>query len=151
MLLVIDWSFWLTIVGIVATIVFGVWAILIAKQWHYPGQITYFHDRPVRLLHDVIGNLPHITVGYKGEPVRKNLTLLKGFLVNTGRKDITREMVEKPLGFELEEGYRWLEVSARSSSEAEERAKILDPKTVVFTLGLLRCNEFLKFEGLTGF
>jgi hypothetical protein len=148
MVLVIDWSFWLTIVSIVATAVFGVWAIILAKSWSYPGQITYFRGKPIRLFDDITGSLAHLTVSYKGEPVQKNLTLLKGFLVNTGRKDITNEMVEKALTFQLMDGYRWLEVSARASTDGDERAKIVNLKTVVFSLGLFRCNEFIRFEAL---
>jgi len=146
--MVIDWSFWLTVVGTIATVVFGIWAILIAKKRAYPGEITFFHDRTIRLFDDITGSLPQLTVSYKGEPVKKNLTLIKGFLVNTGTKDITKEMVETPLTFELAEGYRWLEVSAKCSSNLEERAKITNPKIVEFSLGLFRCNEFLRFEGL---
>jgi len=61
-------------------------------------------------LDDITGSLPQLTVNYKGEVVKKNLTLIKGFLVNTGAKDITKEMVEKPLAFELVEGYRCLKL-----------------------------------------
>jgi hypothetical protein len=148
MLMVVDWSFWTTVIGIIATVVFGIWAILLAKKHTYPGEITFFHDRSIRLFDDITGSLPQVTVSYKGGPVKKNLTLIKGFLVNTGSKDITKEMVETPLTFELFEGYRWLEASAKLSSGSDERAAITNPKTVVFSLGLFRCNEFLRFEGL---
>ncbi len=146
--MVIDWSFWLTVVGTIATVIFGIWAILLAKKRAYPGEITFFHDRSIRLFDDITGSLPQVTVNYKGEPVKKNLTLIKGFLVNTGSKDITKEMVETPLAFELFEGYRWLEASAKFSSDSDERVTIINQKTVVFSLGLFRCNEFLRFEGL---
>lgn len=146
--MVIDWSFWLTVVGTIATVVFGIWAILIAKKRAYPGEITFLHDRSIRLFDDITGSLPQVTVSYKGEPVKKNLTLIKGFLVNTGTKDITKEMVETPLTFELVDGYRWLEASAKFSSNLEERAKIINSKIVEFSLGLFRYDEFLRFEGL---
>lgn len=146
--MVIDWSFWTTVVGTIATVVFGIWAILLAKKRAYPGEITFFHDRSIRLFDDITGSLPQVAVSYKGEPVNKNLTLIKGFLVNTGTKDITKEMVETSLTFELVDGYRWLEVSANFLSSLEERAKINDSKTVEFSLGLFRCYEFLRFVGL---
>lgn len=148
MLMVIDWSIWMTIVGTVATIVFGIWAILIAKSRAYPGRLAFFHDRSIRLFDDITGSLPQLTVNYKGEPVKKNLTLIKGYLVNTGTKDLTADMVETPLTFELAEGYRWLEVSAKSSSSSAECATIVDSSKVTFSLGLFRCQEFLRFEGL---
>jgi hypothetical protein len=144
----IDWSFVATIVGTIATVVFGVWGVLLYKRRQYPGKLAYFHDKPIRLFADITANLPEITVFYKGEPAKKNLTILRGFVVNTGSKDITREMVEKPLQIELDEGYRWLEASATSSQGGSGHVTIIDPKTVEFSLGLSRCDEALKFEGL---
>jgi hypothetical protein len=87
-------------------------------------------------------------VTYNGQPVAKNLSLLKGFLMNTGGKDITSDMVVKPLQMGLAEGYRWIEASAKSSSNPEANVKIIDPKTVEFSLGFFRCGEFLRFEGI---
>jgi len=143
-MLAIDWwSLAIGVIGVVATIVFG-----IVKKRGYPGRLTYFYEPAIRLLDDVTGNLPQIAVRYKDEPVRKNLTLLRAFLVNTGSKDITKEMVEKPLTIELADGYRRLEASAKSPLDGEDRAKITDPKTVVLSLGLFRCNEFLRYEAL---
>jgi len=143
-----DWSFIATVAGTIASVAFGVWAILLAKKRGYPGDLTYFREPSIRLFADIVGNLPHLAVLYKGEPVKKNMTLLKGFLVNTGSKDITNEMVVSPLRIELADGYRWLEASAKSPLDAQEHAKIVDPKIVEFSLGLFRCNEFLWFQGM---
>ena len=143
-----DWSFWGTIAGIAATVVFGIWAVALAKSRKYPGEITFFRERPIRLLDDVIGNLPQITVSYKGQPAAKNLSLLKGFLLNTGRKDISKDMIEQPLTLQLEEGCRWLEASGKGSWDNAEHAAIIDPRTVAFPWTMLRCNEFLHFEAL---
>jgi hypothetical protein len=151
MLMVIDWSFCLTVVGTIATVVFGIWAILLAKQRAYPGQMTYYAEPAIRLFHDITRNLPQITVSYKGQPAQKNLTVLRGYLVNTGSKDLTKEMVEKPLTIELADGYRWLEVSAKSAVNSEERAKIINPKTIEVELGLFRRDEFLRLDGLIEF
>jgi len=137
-----------SIVGIIATAVFGMWAILLAKKREYPGKLTYFREKPIRLFDDVVRNLPQVTVNYNGQPVQKNITLMKGFLINTGSKDITTEMVERPLSLELAEGYIWREASAKSSSDSEERAKIINARRVDFSLGLFRCNEYFRFEGL---
>ena len=143
-----DWSFWGTVAGIVATVVFGIWAVALAKSRKYPGEITYFRERTIRLFSDVTGNLPQITVSYKGQPAGKNLSLLRAFIVNTGRKDISKEMIEQPLTIQLDEGYRWLEASAKGSWDGDEHAEITDPRTVAFSWPLLRCSEFLRFESL---
>jgi hypothetical protein len=148
MSLLYDWSFWGTIAGIVATVVFGVWAVVLAKSRKYPGEITFFHERTIRLLDDVVGDLPQITVNYKGQPAAKNLTLLKGFLLNTGRKDLSKEMIEQPLSIQLPEGYRWLEASAKGSWDGVEHAAIIEPRTVAISWTLLRCSEFMTFESL---
>jgi hypothetical protein len=149
MFMVVDWwSVSLGVIGVIATVVFGIWAVLLVKRPKYPGQVTFFREGTIRLLDDVTGNLQHLTVSYKGEPVKKNLGLFKGFLVNTGTKDITDDMIEKPLTFQLSDECRWLEVSAKASSDGTERVKIIDAKTVEFSLGLFRRNEFLRFEAL---
>jgi hypothetical protein len=146
----IDWN---SAAGILATVFIGIvgviFSFIFTVRPRYPGQLTYFHETPIRLLNDITGNLTDLTVSYKGKPVQKNITLLKGFLVNTGSKDITNEMVARPLRFELAEGCRWLAASAKSQQDEEEHAEITEPKSVAFRLGLFRRDEFLRFEGLT--
>jgi hypothetical protein len=148
MLLEFDWPFPATIIGTIATVVFGAWAIVLAKKRAYPGRISCFHDRTIRLFADITANLPQLAVSYKGEPVAKNVSLVTGYVMNTGSKDVTHEMIENPLRMNLNEGYRWLEASAKSPTEKEEHAKIIDARTVEVSFGLFRCDEFLRFEGL---
>ena len=81
-----DSSIWETVAGIVATVVVGYLTYLFTKNLKYPGEITLFQERTIRLFDDVTGNLPQITVSYKGQPVGKNLSLLKGYMLNTGTK-----------------------------------------------------------------
>jgi hypothetical protein len=145
----IDWTFWTgTFAGILTTVVVGIPPIIFALRRRYPGQLTYFREPPVRLLDDITGNLTDLTVSYKGKPVQKNITLLRGFLVNTGNKDITNEMVTRSLSFELPEGCQWLAASAKSQQDKEDHVAITGPKSVVFSLGLFRCNEYFRFERL---
>jgi hypothetical protein len=80
--------------------------------------------------------------------VSKNPTLIKGYIVNTGIKDITKEMVEVPLKMELTEDYRWLEVSAKSCFASDNGAVTTNHNTVTLSLGLFRRDEFFRFEGL---
>jgi hypothetical protein len=145
------WDLWLGVVGIVATIVFGYWAVLLTRSKKYPGHLTYYRDTPIRLFADITANLPQITVQYKGHPAGKTMSLLRGYLVNTGAKDITPDMVAEPVQFGLGEGYTWLEATGKASFDEAEHVKIKDAKVVELSLGLFRQNDFIKFEGLIEF
>ena len=144
-----DWGSILGIIGIIATIVFGLWGVyLVIRRQRYPGELAFFVEPSIRLFDDITKNIPLLTVSYKGQPVPKNLTITRGYLVNTGSKDITREMVDQPLQLQLKQGYRWLEASGKATLDEKEHAKIIDDQTVEFSLGLFRRDEFIRFEGL---
>lgn len=140
---------WGSIIGIVATVVFGIWSVLLFyKRQKYPGQLSFFVEPSIRLFDDITKDIPLLTVSYKGDPVPKNLTITRGYLLNTGSKDITNEMVYQPLQIHLSEGYRWLEASGKTTVDDVEHAKIIDPKTVEVSLGLFRRDEVIRFQGL---
>jgi hypothetical protein len=80
--------------------------------------------------------------------VPKNLTITRGFLLNTGSKDIANDMVDQPLQIQLSDGYRWLEASGKTTFDRVEHAKIVNAKTVELALGLFRRDEVIRFEGL---
>ena len=77
----------LAIVGVVLTVVFGVWGILLYRR-RYPGRITFFVEASVPLFHSIVRNMPKLSVLYEDEPVSEGIVLLKGVLINTGSTDI---------------------------------------------------------------
>jgi len=77
--------------------------------------------------------------------------LLKGYLVNTGKIDIKRDMVNSPIMLCLPEGYRWLEVKLVSSSSGVFTDIHILPdnnRNIEFKFELFKREEFVQFEAL---
>jgi hypothetical protein len=106
----------LTVAGITATVVFGVWAIVIAIRYNRSVSITYAEDQAIALTDDITQNFPDLRIMFRGQPVSENLVLLKGYFINTGRRDITREMVEEKITLSLPEDFEWVECRVVESS-----------------------------------
>lgn len=138
-----------TILGILATIVFGTIAIVLTLKRKYPGHITFIKEDCISLFHDITKNMPELQINFENEPVKENLVLLKGYILNTGSKDITEEMVVKKLTIDIREGSRWVKSKVVDSSEnVNAKTNINTDTTIDFNLGLFRSKEFVKFECL---
>lgn len=137
----------LTILGMVlALILSGVTCWLTLRQ-RYPGQITYFEESCIGLFDSIVRNLPDLKVLYKSDPVSENIVLLKGYFFNTGSKDITTEMVEKPVTLKLPERFKWLDGKVVSPQDSlKVSLQIKDDITAKINFGLFRVNEYAKFE-----
>src|ERR1035438_9026699 len=138
----------LGVLGIAATIVFGVWGIIIIVRRRYPGQLTYIKESNIGLFDSIVKNLPELSVLYNNAPVGQGLVLIKGAILNTGSKDITNEMVEQKLTFALPEGFRWLTAKVVGNSGNVVGAIDIQDRSLVFTTGLFRCNEFIRFQAI---
>jgi hypothetical protein len=133
------------ILGVVVTCIFG-W---LALRRRYSGRITYFEESSIGLFDSIVRNIGDLKVLYKDEPVSKNVVLLKGYIMNTGYKDITQDMIEEPLALKLPDGFRWLDAKVvPSPTQVKASLTIRDAMTAEFDLGLFRENEHVKFEAL---
>src|SRR5262245_50978959 len=97
----------MAILGIAATVLLGLWAIIITVRYNRNVRITYAYDQAIALTDDITQNFPELGITFREEPVSQNLVLLKGYVINTGKKDISREMVEERITLSLPEGYEW--------------------------------------------
>ncbi len=139
----------LGILGLIATIVFGLWGVYLVIRKRYPGEITYYEERKINLFHSIIKNLPELKISYKNTAVDENLILIKGILINTGHKDISPEMIERPLECMLPEGSKWLTTKIISTSKNVKVALSQSSESVLtFKTGLFRCKEYIRFEAL---
>jgi len=139
----------IAICGIAATCIFGGLALWLARRRRYPGQITYFQESSIGLFDSIVRNLDALSVIYKDEPVSENIVLVKGYIMNTGTKDITPGMIEEPLALKLPEGFRWLDAKVVSSSTSvKAKLDIKDITSAEFDVGLFRVSEHVQFEAL---
>ena len=135
----------IAVFGVAATCILG-W---LALRRRYPGRITYFEESSIGLFDSIVRNVDDLKVLYKDEPVSENMVLIKGYIMNTGSKDITRDMIEKPLTLKLPDGFRWLDAKVvPSKSVVEGKLQIKQANSAEFELGLFRVNEYVKFEAL---
>ena len=135
----------LGIVGIAATAIFGIWAILQNKAV----RIAFVRDQVISLVTDIMQNQPELKISFRGNPVSLSLVLLKGYLINTGKKDISPEMVEESISANLPEGFEWMGCKiVQNSPRLKVLVENIGKNRIVFKTGLWKSREFFKFEVL---
>src|SRR3989304_3241226 len=91
----------LTTVGIIVSVIFGAWSVIVTFRTRAFGEITFFVERTIALVDSIAGRIPELSIFYRGNPASINLVLLRGTFVNTGTRDIAPNMVETPLSMQL--------------------------------------------------
>jgi hypothetical protein len=139
----------MAVVGIIATVTLGIWAIAITIRYNRSVRITYAHDQAIALTNDITQNFPNLSITYREQAVSENLVLLKGYFINNGKKDISREMVEQQITLSLPDDYEWVECKVVESSPSLKASAIkVDRTHVSFDTGLWKSKEYMKFEAL---
>lgn len=137
------------VIGVIVTTAFGVWGIVVTLRHRYPARITFVREECLSLFHDIVRNMPDLSVLLRDQPVKETLVLLKGYLVNTGAKDITPDMVAQKVSAELPDGFRWIDARVvETSPNVDASLTVENEHAITFEMGLLRCREFLKFQAL---
>ncbi|MBF0557382.1 MAG: hypothetical protein HQL08_01235 [Nitrospirae bacterium] len=145
----IDTQTLIAVVGIIATVILGISAIVITIRYNRNVRITYAHDRVIALTDDITQNFPNLSITYRDQSVSENLVLLKGYFINIGKKDISRDMVEQQITIVVPEGYEWVECKVVESSHSlQASATKVDKTRVTFDTGLWKSKEYMKFEAL---
>jgi len=138
----------LGVLGVIATVTLGVWALIIARS-RYPGQITFVQEQTIELFDEIVKNLEDLSISYKGNEIGENLVLLNGAFVNSGKIDVSPEMTEKPLAMSLPEGFRWLTAKVISSSpDVKAEIEVQTENIITLKSGLFRCGEYIRFQAL---
>ncbi len=139
----------LALVGILVTTLFGLWAITAAIRFSRSVRITYAIDQIIALTDDITQNFQDLGITFRDQPVNANLVLLKGYLINTGRRDISHEMVEEQISVNLPPEFAWIDckvVEASPSLSADTQRK--SEQKIEFRTGLWKKKEYFKFEAL---
>jgi hypothetical protein len=136
-------------IGLLGLII-SAWGIyLVLKYRYFLGQISFVKEHTIALFDTIVKNLPDLAVLYKDKPVTPNLVLIRGALLNSGKKDISPAMVEKPITIKLPNGYRWIESKLISASENLKAAiNMVDTQSLILETGLFKPNEYVRFEAL---
>lgn len=138
----------MAIAGLLATIIFGVWAIRLALRTRYPVRLDFIVEQVIGLLDPLARAIPGISILYEGVPIDRNLILLRGCLVNNGTKDIASEMLEEPVTVHLPPGHSWRAARATASSEGVRATLAPSGGTLTVGFGLLKREEHIGIECL---
>lgn len=144
-----DLSLFLTIVGTIATIVFGFLSIDLFKRKKYPGKISFIEMKSISLFNNIAKNFEEIAILHNNQPIKENIIYVQGAFANTGDMDIDGSRIEKDISILLPEKFTWIKSKiTRTSQDLKCTALIDDPKVLHFNLGLFRRNEYFEFEAL---
>src|SRR5690606_41800255 len=119
-----DTSLLLTIIGLVATFVFGFLSINLFKKKRYPGRITFLKQSSISLFNSIVKNFNEIAILFENKPIKDNLIYIKGYFINDGEIDIEGEKIERPINISIPENYNWINCKITGTSpdlRSEER------------------------------
>lgn len=144
-----DISIILTIIGLLATFVFGFLSIDLFKRKRYPGKITFVKQSSIGLFDSFVKNFNEIAILFDEKPIKDNLIYIKGCFINDGDIDIEGEKIEKPICIELPEKYSWVNCKITDTTKnLFSDYKISNDKDVELKFGLFRKGEFIQIEAL---
>jgi hypothetical protein len=144
-----DLSIILTIIGLLATFVFGFLSIDLFKRKRYPGKITFVKQSSIGLFDSFVKNFNEIAILFEDKPIKDNLIYIKGCFINDGDIDIEGEKIEKPICIELPEKYSWVNCKITDTTKnLLSDYNIANDKNVELKFGLFRKGEFIQIEAL---
>ncbi|ADE82641.1 hypothetical protein PRMUPPPA20_22850 [Xylanibacter ruminicola] len=137
------------ILGLIATIVFGVLSIDLFKRKRRPCKLTYYPSETINIYWNLIKGFDSIEVLKNDKPIRNNVILLSGIISCNGDADLTGS--NNVVHMCLPEGYKWLDVKIDSCSEGVDAQFSITNETnrnASLCFGLFRVNEYIKLQAL---
>lgn len=136
----------LSTIGLIATIGFGIWGIIIAINKRYPGRITFVEENAIGLFNSIIKSFPEIKLQYNSSPISEQMIYLKASFINTGSRDLSTKDSAQKLKIELPNDYKWINCKITRHSKDIECNLTNNNREIIFDFDLLRKNEFIQFE-----
>lgn len=144
-----DLSLFLSILGTIATVVFGFLSVDLFKRKKYPGKISFIELKSISLFNNIAKNFDEISILHNSLPIKENIIYIQGAFVNTGDIDIDEMKIEKDISIHLPEKFEWIKCKiTRASSDLKCNSIIDNPQVLHFDLGLFRRSEYFEFEAL---
>jgi hypothetical protein len=127
-----------------------VYAVYIERRRrHYPSHITCYINEIIPLVSWLTRSLPNLSIRYRDATVGDNTLFVSAYLVHSGHKDVTPDMVERRLTVALPEGYRWIAANLGDQSQGlKVSCAQISGAVVEFDLGLFRVGEYFELVGL---
>ena len=136
----------LAILGLILTVVFGIWGIIITIRKRYPGRITFVEENAIGLFNSIIKSFSEIKIQYNDLPISEQMIYLKASFINTGNTDLSTKDNTHKLKIELPNDYKWINCKITGHSKDIECNLTNTNSELTFDFDLLRKNEFIQFE-----
>jgi ABC-type lipoprotein release transport system permease subunit len=137
------------ILGLIATIIFGVLSIDLFKRKRRPCKLTYYPSETINIYRNLTKGFDCIEVLKNDKPIKNNVIFLSGIISCNGDVDLTGS--DNVVHMCLPEGYKWLDVKIDSCSEGVEAQFSItkeNNRNASLCFGLFRVNEFIKLQAL---
>lgn len=138
----------LGIVGLIFTLIFGIYSIWVAKKTNKKVSLGLEKKECYSLFKQDINRLK-IDVKYNNEIIENYLILFKGILINNGKTDIDKSRIYKPIQLKTKKNYKWLETNVYEKPDGSSITLTkLNDTTLELSWDLLKANEKIEFESL---
>lgn len=105
----------LGILGLLATIVFGILSIDLFKRKRRPCKLTYFPSEAINLYRNLAMGFDNLEILKDKQPIKNNIVYLSGVLACNGDIDITGN--NHVVLMSLPDGYKWMGVKVSNCTK----------------------------------
>lgn len=135
-------------IGILATILVGIWGIRFSKILSVKKKLSFFNKGVIPLFKSVVKDLDELEIKYKGDTIKKNLMIFKGTFYNSGNADIDKNTIYKPVSVILPDGYYWRNVSIEDKSDSVNVTFEIENNILFFRWDIFQKEEMFTFESI---
>lgn len=138
------------IIGFVVTLFLGILGIIYTIRVKL-SEITFVPDQFIFLVDNLLSEYEDIKISYNEHLIDKNISLIKGTFINTGKDDIDFKNAEKNIKILFSEGAKI--VKARIVNKSEELKVKLNTENNIIEVkaGIFKRDEFFIFEAIISF
>lgn len=139
-----DLTIILSVLGLILTAL----SIILLFYNYYKAKITFIFENSIPLFDSLTNSFNGLSIKYKDNTINQGLILISGYLVNDGKKDINKNMIDEPLSILFSSDYKIHEINISDKSEGfEPKIEVDEDQTkIVIDWTLFRKNEYLKIE-----
>ncbi len=143
-----DWISILGVFGTIATLIFGIYSIVLAYKRNVTGTLMFIEESYIDFQDVMIQNSKSLKIFYENEEIQNETYLLRGFFISRGKEDITTQMIEKNIKIILPHGKKRLMSKIISKSQDLIAELNICDNVLELNSGLIKYNEYVYFEGL---
>jgi hypothetical protein len=141
-----DMNLFLTLLGIIATLLIGYWGVKLTLKTRRNVSVAFVEREYIPLFKTIIKNFNSLEISYKHKPITENLVLIKVSIVNDGNIDIDKSMVYKPISIKLPSNFTCIEQTITDKSENVNSAITMLNSELIIEWDLLKKDEFISFD-----